>query len=489
MKKLLSVLLLLSVILSACAFPQAESNSASNSNGSEDPYLTYEQVQKMYPNKTVLRWLLPPSMGAYSLIPVKEVNEYLDSLDKNYAVVFETFDNTAGLCDPIIISDMVKQGAYFDIAFGMGNSIMKSYDLYAPISDYLEQTDIGRKLYDMMPREYWLACSFKDEIYGIGDPANVLSTAYCYYYNAELVDKYGYDINNSPLEQIDILNQISAQEAETGIYCCNSQMYYSVPYSGARNLEYPLYWDDELKEEMCVFDNYDYLNAVYTPAYLNQLGLTDYIDYGYYKDSFFVYASAVDAYAIVNNGEKTEISVDKSNKIECYVKIVGDSVRIKNLWFANGVASISEYKDQAFDLLATVYTDAYLNNLLSYGVKGVDYSLVEGKSDKSSWRTIYFSNSLINYPVFYEPANKAEIIQKAIEGAEYDEALTFQIDVSDFYADLFEYSDLMREFAEAAKENGNDFNTLVLRYRTTLLDDRMEEIIDQINLQYKGWAS
>lgn len=33
---------------------------------------------------------------------------------------------------------------------------------------------------------------------------------------------------------------------------------------------------------------------------------------------------------------------------------------------ANGICSASEHKDEAFDLLATINTDAYLNNLLTF---------------------------------------------------------------------------------------------------------------------------
>lgn len=49
-------------------------------------YVTYQEVKDKYPGKTVLRWQV--CMGTADT-PTVLVNEYLDSLGKDYAVCFE----------------------------------------------------------------------------------------------------------------------------------------------------------------------------------------------------------------------------------------------------------------------------------------------------------------------------------------------------------------------------------------------------------------
>ena len=64
-----------------------------------------------------------------------------------------------------------------------------------------------------------------------------------------------------------------------------------------------------------------------------------------------------------NDGPYTVSNVAKE-PVTCYMTMPNGPMAINNPWYANGVAAVSEHKDEAFDLLATAYTDATLNNLL-----------------------------------------------------------------------------------------------------------------------------
>lgn len=67
---------------------------------------------------------------------------------------------------------------------------------------------------------------------------------------------------------------------------------------------------------------------------------------------------------------------------EKYSSIIGESIVIDNNKATGKLVSVnsqSEYKDQAIDFINRMYTDQKLQDLLSYGVEGEDYELVDGK--------------------------------------------------------------------------------------------------------------
>ena len=151
--------------------------------------------------------------------------------------------------------------------------------------------------------------------------------------------------------------------------------------------------------------------------------------------------------------------------IEGYIRdIQTDGVTLKGLWYCSGVTPISQTPDKAFDLLATVFTDPYLNNLLTYGIEGEDYNIVDGRADNTYniWGEKAFANSLI-FPEGY-----SERLKNAIESSEPDNALTFRIDRRDFIDKLAEISECVIDFSDEVTD-GN-FDEIMQEYREKLFD-------------------
>lgn len=83
--------------------------------GSGD-YLTYDEVSELYPDKTILVWQLESGTAD---IRALEVNEYLDSLGKDYAVCFEPmvpfFANSDGKSYTQSVKEKIDNGEQIDI--------------------------------------------------------------------------------------------------------------------------------------------------------------------------------------------------------------------------------------------------------------------------------------------------------------------------------------------------------------------------------------
>ncbi len=171
--------------------------------GSGD-YLTYDEVSELYPDKTILVWQL--DMGTAD-IRALEVNEYLDSLGRDYAVCFEPmvpfFANSDGKSYTQSVKEKIDNGEQIDIiktASSMsGIDSGSAYDTFCQngwlekLDSYLTDTQAGQALYAAIPEKMWQALVNGDGIYGVFASA-LPPTAENYSYislNANMVDKYG----------------------------------------------------------------------------------------------------------------------------------------------------------------------------------------------------------------------------------------------------------------------------------------------------------
>ena len=450
----------------------------------------------MYPDKTVLTWLISYVDHTYATRRTQEINDYLVSLGKDYVVYFEPYiDNKYR--DPyyVIIQDRIDNGEKFDIIFEFSDFLGQA-GLTIPLDDYIYGTDAGQKLLELMPENYWRACTNNDGIYGLGNPSDVTTHTLVCFYNAELVDKYGYDINKSPLEQLDILHEIDENEEDTCTVYGPPPISYVVPYTNYRNIESALYWDKDTHEAKLALDNQIYLESVYTTARLDDEGVLIPSMYSLYSDSFFLYYEQGvplifwNGVTLNDDGTYTVSNVAKE-PVTCYMTTPNGPIAIDNPWYANGVAAVSEHKDEAFDLLATAYTDATLNNLLTYGVEGLDYIVDEKGITDNTYASLIYANHLICIP----PAGTngqgfADYIRNILETAPCEDDIEFVPNFLDYYDIMSSASPIMDEFAEALSygvATREEFDAIVAEYREKILQTGVQEAIDGINAQYAEW--
>ena len=460
--------------------------------------LSYEEVCEMYPDKTVLTWLISYVDHTYATRRTQEINDYLVSLGKDYVVYFEPYiDNKYRDPHYVIIQDRIDNGEKFDIIFEFSDFLGQA-GLTIPLDDYLQNTEIGQELLELMPENYWRACTNNDGIYGLGNASFVIGHTLLCFYNAELVDKYGYDINKSPLEQLDILHEIDENEEDTCTVYGPTPSNYVAPYTNYRSIEPPLYWDKNTDEAKLALDNQEYLETVYTLSKLYDEGLLIKSLYSLYDDSFFMYCcqgvvpTFLTSFQINDDGTYTVLNAAKE-PVTCYMTTPNGPMAINNPWYATGVAAVSEHKDEAFDLLATSYVDATLNNLLTYGVEGVDYTVDEdGSTGTGSFATMLYANPLIGRTSTGNCSEYQDFLRNMLETAPCEDDIEFVPNFLDYYDIMSSASPIMDEFAEALSygvATREEFDAIVAEYREKILQTGIQEAIDGINAQYAEWKS
>ena len=460
--------------------------------------LSYEEVCEMYPDKTVLTWLISYVDHTYATRRTQEINDYLVSLGKDYVVYFEPYiDNKYRDPHYVIIQDRINNGEKFDIIFEFSDFLGQA-GLTIPLDDYLQNTEIGQELLELMPENYWRACTNNDGIYGLGNASFVIGHTLLCFYNAELVDKYGYDINKSPLEQLDILHEIDENEEDTCTVYGPTPSNYVAPYTNYRSIEPPLYWDKNTDEAKLALDNQEYLETVYTLSKLYDEGLLIKSLYSLYDDSFFMYCcqgvvpTFLTSFQINDDGTYTVLNAAKE-PVTCYMTTPNGPMAINNPWYATGVAAVSEHKDEAFDLLATSYVDATLNNLLTYGVEGVDYTVdEEGSTGTGSFATMLYANPLIGRTSTGNCSEYQDFLRNMLETAPCEDDIEFVPNFLDYYDMLSEASLVMTDFADTLSHGvatREEFDAIVAEYREKILQTGIQEAIDGINAQYAEWKS
>lgn len=447
---------------------------------------TYDDVQAEYPDKTVLTWAVVEHFDLPAVMQTEKINEYLNSLGKSYAVCFIPVNDATGGYPSYraAVEDMISGGVEFDLLYGRAIPSMVFSGIYAPITDYLKDSPI----YPLMPKNYWQANTIDGEIYTMGDPEELIGKSYTYFVNKELADKYGYDLSKPVLEQTDILEAVKSNE-KCSVFLTTGYMYFPSAFINTRCFDYGVYWSDEYDCAKCIFDNADYMDRLRTVYTLKQLGYASYTKDNMIRDKVFIYA-APNVYK-ADTGDIQSLEIKRGIEDEYYRVDIDKEYILQNVYTGNGVAAISKHKDEAFDLLATAYSDPALNDLLTYGAEGVNYNLENSQANvlDYTWRTACFANKLICLCETGENPKRRELLRDAIENAHVDKAIGFKLQSFEVSEEIAAVNDVMYSgFQNDAPLAKGDFDEMIAEYRQKLYDAGLQKIIDEVNSQYKDWS-
>lgn len=448
--------------------------------------LTSAEVQAAYPDKTILTWAVVEHFDLPAVMQTEKINEYLDSLGKNYAVCFIPVNDATGGYPSYraAVEDMISGGVEFDLLYGRAIPSMVYSGIYAPITDYLQNNPV----YSLMPMNYWQANTIDGEIYTMGDPEEIIGKSYTYFVNKELADKYGYDLEKPILEQLDILETVKSNE-KCNVFLTTGYMYYPSCFINTRCFDYGAFWSDGDNCAKCIFDNEDYIERLRTVYTLKQLGYASYAKDNMIRDKVFIYA--VPNIYKAKIGDVQSLEIKRGIEDEYYRSDIDKEYILQSVYTGNGVAAISEHKDEAFDLLATAYSDPVLNNLLAYGAEGDNYILENGQANvlDYTWRAACFANKLICLCETDESPNRREILRDAVENAHTDGAIGFKFKSFEVSAEIAAVNDVMYgDFQNTAPLAENDFDEMIAEYRQKLYDAGLQRIIDEVNSQYEDWS-
>ncbi|MDE6724051.1 MAG: hypothetical protein K2J79_00445 [Ruminiclostridium sp.] len=453
-----------------------------------------EEVQEKYPDKTVLVWVIQET-GYERNYPfrTKEVNEYLDSQGNDFAVCFYPIE--ALVTDKQndfytdYVKDMVKRGEQADIIYssytyieeGGSNAYYKDVynGLFEPLDKYFD-TDIGQRLYDLMPEKHWDGLRVGGSIYGIDGTMLTLSDDYGYYVNAELADKYGFDTAKSVEEQLDILKRVKKEENCDVFAMSGDKIGTASCFADIKEITGAVYWNDETHTAECVLDNAQYVDRLKFLYEVKKEGLFTNINNKNLKIFFIFQDNKAGVSTVYNSEQITEIDYF-DNKIQAY-PVFKEPTSVRSSYMATGICTASKNKEKAFELLALTQTDPYLNNLLTFGLEGTDYTLVEDKVD-----TIVNYISIVRFPNKmicnqYDNSFSAEDYIKIYDNAAVHSDTDFAFDARGLINETFDTSLIMMNFS--LPDSDKSFEEVISDLRSSLEEAGLQKIIDECNRQY-----
>lgn len=357
--------------------------------------------------------------------------------------------------------------------------------LYEPLDEYLE-TDIGRELYCAFPEKLWESLRINGGIYGLsGDLTNVLNPDRGYYVNAELMGKYGYDVMKPVLEQLDILKAVKENENNVDVFTAYSNINSIVSFANVKMLSSAVYWDDDAHSAKLSIDNPQYIEWLRLYDTLKREGVLN--DMGRkISDSFFIMTDTAFGGGI-GYADMKPINVDYFGNTVTAVPVFAPRSSVRTAPWATGICSKSEHKEEAFELLAKIYTDPDLNNLMVYGVEGENYTLENGVATNTDGFGINpfnsrFANQMICHRSeenLFTPEQYINIFEKA----EVYEDIDFVLDPKNIINELSAVY-IAADNISLPKDD-QSLDDVIFEYREGLYAAGVQKIIDECNRQYE----
>lgn len=453
-----------------------------------------EDIQNLYPDKTVLTWVYDGvSELNHGKSNILEINEYLDSLGCEFAVYFKVLPRDNEMYYTDMLQRDIKSGEEYDIVFSGLSEVGQedsSYrrsvkrNIFTPLDDYLAKTQLGKKLYSLMPEKYWDTLRINGSIYGVDGAFSSLKSGLGFLYDSGLVQKYGYDVLKSPLDQPDILHKIKDNES-CDIIAMFNDLYVDGSYIEDPSVTFGVYFDSEQKQAKCILDNEDYIAHTRMIYELNKEGLVTKLGEGFYKDSCFMFKNT--SQVMYPEGTVYETEYLSTGNYQNVIPSFG-APTINKAGTATGICSASKHKDKAFELLALAQTDPYLNNLLTYGIEGHDYIKI-GKRVDGMFRAdiLRFANRAICYPTNRELPNQAELLIDTFNNAELSPIFGLEFTLGSLDEQEKAVYEVLRGFADEIFYSTDSFDDIVSEYRRKFYDAGIQDIIDEANRQYKEW--
>lgn len=449
---------------------------------------SYEQIRSEYPDKTVLVWVIEETLYERNYpFRTVEINTYLDEKGFDFAVCFVPIcgDEQTYTAQ---VTDMINAGEQVDIIYASfttsGEAGSNSYHkyiyngLFAPLDPYFDTAE-GKILYELMPENHWEALRVNDQIYGVDGSMQTLSLDYGYYVNAELAEKYGYDIHSPLEEQIAILEQVKNNERKCDVFAAWENYTSFSYYANIQTITSAVYWDDTEHRAKIALDHVQYTDCLKLFYTLKQKGLLARPEM---QDTFFILqTNFCPGAGLVWEADETISVPYGENTVEAYPLFPKDTA-VQQAYCATGISTQSQHPEMAFRLLALTQTDADLNNLLTYGVEGEDYELVDGIVSQVQNRVSL--DRFANYMICHRHQNNGfspEDYRTIFASAAVSEDIGFAFDGREVIPQTQAIAEVLDAFTLSTDQSLDEIlNALKMK----LEQAGIQEVIDECNRQY-----
>ena len=470
---------------------------------------SYDEIKEQYPDKTVLVWTLPESgYERHSPFHTREINEYLDENGCDYAVCFKPLTDEHSLFpDGFVaaVTEQIDNGEQIDIISPLNYDQYVFNGLFIPLDDYLK-TGRGKEMYDLVPEKLWDALRINGSIYGINLKAsNTLSIDWVYYVNAELAQKYGYNITNPILDQLDVLKAVKENEKNVDVFSTYLRIEDIIECVDVKSVAGGVYWNEETHSAECIFDDPQYIEKLRFYETLKNSGLLNDMGKMNNSDTFFIFQDNKPGSSAYDPAVTVKILYDEKNIVEAIPVFDGLTATRSGCPIATGICSSSENKEKAFELMSLVYTDPDLNNLMAYGIEGENFTLTNGfvheitgdgfNFNMNPLNAYRFANDFIGYRIdgYRNEASPftAEQYRELYENAPIHEDADFAFDGRSVADEVRATWEIMSDFKLPSKGDDNDktLDEVIAETREKLEQAGIQKIIDEGNRQYEAYKN
>lgn len=461
------------------------------------------ELSRLYPDKTILTWLCPADIPSSGSEVYQEFNRLL--VEKGYDFVVNFVPASADfLVYDSFLQDIYKNKADVDIfntGFSM-NGIEFSYcvsaGMCAPWNEFLESPE-GETLSGAFSEISWRSVSDRGTVYAMPywNNTNIQQT-YTININQTIADRYQIDCRKLS-EDTDyfweMLEMVAEKEKDPGfktiLWVALADQDYLIPndiiliknnavigfrLSGDGKLTaVNLLEDPRVTNGMLSFSRLHKNGALVLG---NELGeteeqyeekLSSILDQG----NYFIY--------LVERGREVPGDITFDNRLTFQSRE----------GLVNCVASWSRHQKEAFRLLAAVYTDAELSNLLGYGIEGEHYTVDENGFVEMT------ENRYSNYAKFFLGNRSLLLPEKNhISGLDLTEEVIKNANPNPLFGNLLDYSDIYEEmksvlsiqhdyYALAGISSADDIKNILLDPES---EQKINDVLVKINekLREKG---
>lgn len=426
----------------------------------------------------------------FDIFQVEEYQDVLLGLYENNEQVDLLFTGSAGQAT-IEIDHKTGEETYESIQINPNQDLVNN-GMLEPFDDYLN-SDEGQKLYHQLDEKLWERLKVNGSIYGVNNTTYTHSKNVLLF-NKEIAETMGLQLPEE-IEQLDQLSELIKEVSEQNedvipFAYLGSDIKGLFGYSYMDSGIAVDYDENGVPHAFNPFENTEVtglietLNAFFMKGYwTDSQRTTNQINSG----NFFSLLSVLgyDSYrdGVLDLEDAPIELIDYEWSQEYIAPVKGSST---------GIASWSNYKEEAFDLLTRVYTDPDFSNLLYYGIEGEHYELEDGISiplthEKRVPSFMSPANHFIIHPEEGEPVNKEELLKEWVASGELSPLVGFELDESDIQEELGEITAIYDEYRELWTVQNTDVGNQIEAVNEALHDAGIDDVLEEINAQLQSW--
>lgn len=428
---------------------------------------------------------------------VNKLNSLLKEKGYNFSVSFNKIeDESESESHLATILKIKNSGQQADLIYSgldrADKAVNNYYDfvkngIYTDLTQMLS-TESGRKLKASVDDKFWKGVTVNGKIYGVRVQGNVATPA-GWGFNKEIVDKYHLDISNPSADlwdYEDMLKKVyegektnknfSALFAEVSDNCLNNYDIITpaigIDLTNTSTKAVNMYEQDYVRKWIITTKRFRDLGFICDNA-----------------DNYFMrYESCYGTSGTEGIGKNTvDVTIQKVGPLYAKQSVINHAI--------NGIATWSENKKNAFELLKLCTTDKDIANLLVYGIEGQNYTLENGKvipninKFHAPSNQMFFANNLLLYPSpefgmdfsNYKELN-ASAKESPILGFFFDDSsVKKEVEATD--AVVAKYSEQLWSGKEANAEE------TLAKMQRELKAAGIDKVVEEVNRQIAAWKS